>query len=89
MKLQKNLQKKDEYYPLKYYNEIVAIKPNSSISDKYKELIAIIIYYDYEKKEYYVFVFVNGQIKQIEETEILRAIKTPSDGDYFGNDEKY
>lgn len=86
-KLQQDLQLKDEYYSLKYnINNIVAINPDSSISDKYKELIAIIIYYDYEKKEYYVFVFVNGQIKQIEETEILRAIKTPSDGDYFGND---
>ena len=87
-KLQQKLKRNDEddYYSLKYnINDIVAINPDSSISDKYKELIAIIIYYDYSKEEYYVFVFVNGQIKKIEETEILRAIKTPSDGDYFGN----
>jgi hypothetical protein len=85
MAIQKNLQKKDEYYPLKYYNEIVAIKPNSSISDKYKELIAIIIDYDYDEEEYFVFLFIDGTIKKVVESEVLRVIKEPRDGDYFGN----
>jgi len=87
MEIQDKLELKDEYYSLKYnINDIVAIKPDSSISDKYKELIAIIGNYDYDEKKYHVFVFVNGKFKKITESEILRAIKSPSDGDYFGND---
>ena len=86
MATQRKLKKKGEYHYLKYnINDIVAIEPDSSISDKYKELIAIIINYDYDKEEYYVFIFIDGTIKKLAESEVLRVIKTPLDGDYFGN----
>ena len=36
-------------------------------------------------REYFVFLFIDGTIKKVVESEVLRVIKEPRDGDYFGN----
>jgi hypothetical protein len=72
--------KKKEYTP----NTIVVIEPFTWQSDVYKEVVAIILEYDYTAKNYKVLSFGSSIEDVIPEENIKTYIRCPEDGEYFG-----